>query len=313
MLGYIFKRLMVMFPLLFLLSAVLFVYMRVLPGDPIAGILGPDATPELIKQLRTQYGLDQPILQQYITWLGNIFHGNLGISYTSQQLITPILVHRIPATLQLMMSGFIVSLIIGIPAGFFAGRNRGSWIDNLLSPISLLGLSMPIFWVGTLLIMLVGVKWQLLPAEGYIPFSENPMLSLKLTIMPAITLGLVLAPYLARLTRAATVEIDHEAFMYQAHAKGLRKRTIILRYSARNVLPQIMVVLGMQLGGLLGGQVIVEQLFNWPGIGRLLIQGALQRDYSMVQAVILIIATLFILINLLVEILYASLDKRVRL
>lgn len=302
-----------MIPLVFLLSAVLFIYMRVLPGDPVAGILGPEATPELITQLRGKFGLDQPILSQYIIWIRDLFHGNLGISYTSQQQITPLLIARIPATLQLLLSGFLVSLAIGLPLGFLAGRKRGTVLDNILSTFSLIGLSMPIFWIGTLFVMFVGVSWKLLPAEGYIPFSEDPGLSLKLTILPAMTLGLVLAPYLARLTRAVTIEIEHESFMHQARANGLKDSTITFRYSARNVLPQLLVVLGMQFGGLLGGQVIVEQLFNWPGVGRLLIQGALQRDYPMVQAVILIIAVLFVLINLVIEILHALMDKRIRL
>jgi peptide/nickel transport system permease protein len=304
---------MFMIPLVFLLSALLFIYMRVLPGDPVAGILGPEATPELTAQLRATFGLDQPILSQYLIWIRDLFQGNLGISYTSQQEITPLLIARIPATLQLLLAGFLVSLTFGLPLGFLAGRKRGSVLDNVLSTFSLIGLSTPIFWIGTLFVMVVGVSWQLLPAEGYVPFSEDPLMSLKLTILPALTLGLVLAPYLARLTRAATIEIEYESFMNQARANGLKNSTITFRYAARNVLPQILVVLGMQLGGLLGGQVIVEQLFNWPGVGRLLIQGALQRDYPMVQAVILIIAILFVLINLMAEILHALMDKRIRL
>lgn len=313
MLRYFLNRVMVMIPLVFLLSALLFIYMRVLPGDPVAGILGPEATPELTAQLRATFGLDQPILSQYIIWIRDLFQGNLGISYTSQQEITPLLIARIPATLQLLLSGFLVSLTFGLPLGFLAGRKRGSVLDNVLSTFSLIGLSTPIFWIGTLFVMVVGVSWRLLPAEGYVPFSEDPLMSLKLTILPALTLGLVLAPYLARLTRAATIEIEYESFMNQARANGLKNSTITFRYAARNVLPQILVVLGMQLGGLLGGQVIVEQLFNWPGVGRLLIQGALQRDYPMVQAVILIIAILFVLINLIAEILHALMDKRIRL
>lgn len=302
-----------MIPLLFGLSAILFVYMRVIPGDPVAGILGPQATPELKQQFTELFGLDKPILTQYWEWLIGLANGDFGISYTSQQPIGPLLIDRIPATLQLLMGGFISSLVIGLPLGFLAGRKRGSVFDNFLSTFALLGLSMPIFWIGTLFIMYVGVAWGILPPEGYVPFSENPLESLRLSILPSITLGLVLAPYIARLTRAATIEVEQEPFMYQSQAKGLREKTIRVRYSARNVLPQITIVLGMQLGGLLGGQVIVEQLFNWPGLGRVLIQGALQRDYPIVQAVVLIVAFLFVLINLFAEILHAILDKRIRL
>jgi peptide/nickel transport system permease protein len=302
-----------MIPLIFALSALLFVYMRILPGDPVAGILGPEATPELRQQLREFFGLDKPILEQYLLWLSDLTRGDFGISYTSQQEITPLLINRIPATLQLLLGGFFVSLSIGLPIGFLAGRKRGSLFDNIFSTFALMGLSMPIFWIGTLFVMYVGVSWGILPPEGYVPFSEDPVQSLKFTILPALTLGLVLAPYLARLTRAATIEIQQEPFMYQSQAKGLKKSTITFRYAARNVLPQILVVLGMQLGGLLGGQVIVEQLFNWPGVGRLLIQGALQRDYTVVQAVIMIVAILFVLINLAAEMLHAVLDKRIRL
>ncbi|MBM3743766.1 MAG: ABC transporter permease [Actinobacteria bacterium] len=313
MLKYFVNRLLFMIPLIFGLSALLFVYMRVLPGDPVAGILGPEATPELRAQFTTLFGLDKPILEQYLIWLADLTRGDFGISYTSQQDITPLLIDRIPATLQLLLGGFFVSLAIGLPIGFLAGRRRGSLFDNIFSTLALMGLSMPIFWIGTLFIMYIGVAWGILPPEGYVPFSENPKESLRLTILPSLTLGLVLAPYLARLTRAATIEVQQEPFMYQSQAKGLKNRTITFRYSARNVLPQILVVLGMQLGGLLGGQVIVEQLFNWPGVGRLLIQGALQRDYPVVQAVILIVSILFVLINLSVEMLHAVLDRRIRL
>jgi peptide/nickel transport system permease protein len=300
-------------PLLFGLSILMFAYVRAVPGDPIAGMLGPGGSPELIAQLRHRYGLDLPVLVQYWNWLVGLFRGDLGVSYGSGQGITPILINRIPATLQLTLAGAVVVVLVGLPAGFFAGIYKDSWLDRALSITSLVGLSTPPFWLGTLLILLIAVQLHWLPAGGYVPFARNPVASLKVTIMPALALGLSLAPYLARMTRAATVEVQQEQFIKHARAKGLKPSTILWRYAARNAILPVIVVLGLQLGRLLGGQVIIEELFNWPGVGRLLIQGAIQRDYAMVQALVLVIAAAYILLNLLAELLHAALDPRIRL
>jgi peptide/nickel transport system permease protein len=310
---YALYRIVVLVFLLFGLSILSFLYMQLVPGDPVAGMLGPAGNPELIAQLRHQFGLDQPLLTQYWHWLSGAVHGDLGISFASRQPIGPILIHRIPATLQLTIASMIWVVLIGWPSGFLAGLHKDTWVDRVFSVFALVGLSMPFFWIGTVLILVFSVKLHLLPSGGYVPLTEDPWASIKFTIMPSLALGLGLAPYLARMTRAATVEVQQEQFVAHAHAKGLSRRRIGRRYTARNAVLPIVVVLGLQIGLLLGGQVIIEELFNWPGVGRLLVGGVIQRDYFMVQAVILVLAALYALLNLAAELVHAWLDPRIRL
>jgi peptide/nickel transport system permease protein len=310
---YALYRILTLFVLLFGLSVATFLYMQLVPGDPVAGMLGPAGNPELIAQLRHEFGLDQPLLTQYWQWLSGLVHGDLGISFSSRQPIGPILIHRIPATLQLTIASMIWVVLLGWPAGFFAGLRKDTWIDRVFSVVALVGLSTPVFWLGTVLILVLSVKLHWLPSGGYVAFTDDPLTSVRNTLMPSLALGLALAPYLARMTRAATVEVQQEQFTAHAHAKGLRRRRIAVRYSARNAVLPIVVVLGLQVGLLLGGQVIVEEIFNWPGVGRLLVGGAIQRDYFMVQAVILVLAALYGVLNLGAELLHAWLDPRIRL
>jgi peptide/nickel transport system permease protein len=314
MLKYALYRLCLAVPLLFLLSILTFVYIQIIPGDPVAGMLGPGGTPALVHQLRHELGLDRPILSQYWHWLSNLVaHGDLGISFITRQPLTPILINRIPATLQLTVTGLIFTVAFGWLGGFLAGAFKDTWVDRTLSGLTLVGLSMPMFWIGTILILVFAVHLRWLPAGGYVPLNVDAVESIKDSLMPGVAMGLGLAPYLARMTRAATVEVQHEPFLRHTRAKGLRRRTVLLRYSARNAVPPTVVVIGLQLGSLLGGQVIVEQLFNWPGLGRLLIEGAIQRDYYKVQAVILVIAAFYLVLNLAAELVHAALDPRIRL
>jgi peptide/nickel transport system permease protein len=313
MVRYAVYRLVILVVLLFGLSIATFLYMQLVPGDPVAGMLGPAGNPELIAQLRHQFGLDQPVLTQYWHWLTGLFHGDLGISFSSRQAIGPILIHRIPATLQLTIASMIWVVLIGWPSGFFAGLRKDTWVDRLFSVFALVGLSTPFFWIGTVLILVLSVKLHWLPSGGYVPLTKDPWASIRDTLMPSLALGLGLAPYLARMTRAATVEVQQEQYVAHARAKGLSPRRIAVRYSSRNAILPIVVVLGLQLGLLLGGQVIIEELFNWPGVGRLLVGGAIQRDYFMVQAVVLVLAALYALLNLGAELMHAWLDPRIRL
>jgi peptide/nickel transport system permease protein len=294
------------------LSLVLFIYIQLIPGDPVAGMLGPTADPALVARIRHELGLDQPILVQYLHWVQGLSRGDLGISFSSRFPITPILIARIPATLQLTMTGMLVVILIGAPFGFIAGLFKDTWIDRLLSIGALVGLSSPIFWLGTVMILVFAVQLRWLPSLGYVAFMDDPLASIRFSILPSITLGLALAPYLARMTRAATIEVQQEQFVALAHAKGLKRATIIARYSARNAVLPIVIVLGLQLGRLLGGQVIVEVLFAWPGVGRLLIGGVIERDYFMVQAVVLIFAVIYVILNLLAEMIHGWLDPRIR-
>jgi peptide/nickel transport system permease protein len=306
-------RLLLLVFLLLGLSVLSFFYLQLVPGDPVSGMLGPAGTPELIRQLRHQFGLDQPLWTQYWHWVSGAVHGDLGISFSSRQPIGPILIDRIPATLQLTLVSMVFTVFIGWPMGFFAGRHKDTWVDRTFSLLALVGLSTPVFWIGTVLILVVSVHHHWLPSQGYVPFRDDPWESLKDSLMPGFALGLALAPYLARMTRAATVEVQQEQFVAFAHTKGLKPRTISLRYSARNAILPIVVVLGLQLGRLLSGQVIIEELFAWPGVGRLMVEGVQERDYFMVQAVVLCMAALLAFLNLAAELIHAWLDPRIRL
>lgn len=313
MLRYIVNRLLIVLPLLLALTVLLFIYVHAVPGDPIAGMLGPNGTPEMIAQIRADRGLDRPLTEQYWGWLSGLVQGDLGVSLISGQDITPIVIDRIPATIQLTFAGLFFVVLFGFPAGYLAGKHKGGWLDRILSPAALLGLSMPAFWVGTLLILILGVQLRLFPTGGYVAFEDDPWQSIRLTIMPALVLGITLSPFLARMVRASTVELAREPFIVQARTRGLLPATISRRYLLRNAILPVVVIIGMQLGTLIGGQVVVEQLFNWPGVGRLLIEGAVRRDYLLVQSLIFVIAVIYILINLLTEVVHAWLDPRVRL
>ncbi len=313
MLRYLAHRLLIVIPLLFALSILLFFYVHAVPGDPIAGMLGPAGTPELIEQLRAERGLDRPLWVQYWDWISGFVVGDFGISLITGQQITPIVIDRIPATLQLTAAGLFMIIAIGFPLGYLAGKHKGGWLDRILTPATLVGVSLPQFWVGTILVLVLAVQLRWLPSGGYVPFADDPWQSLRLTIMPALVLGITLSPLMARLVRVATAQLQNEQFVLQARMRGLQPGTISRRYLLRNAVVPVLVIIGMQLGTLIGGQVIVEQLFNYPGLGRLLVEGATERDYLMVQSLTFLIAIIYVLINLFAEIVHAWLDPRVRL
>lgn len=309
---YLAARTAVLIPLLFGLSILIFLYIHVIPGNPVAGMLGPAATKPLVDQLTRQFGLDQPLYTQYWHWLRGLLTGNLGISFVSRQAIAPILVNRAPASLQLTLAGMVLVVVIGWPLGFLAGLYKDSWLDHVISTLAGLGLAVPQFWLGTIFILIFSISLHLLPAEGYVAFTSQPSRNLSDLVMPALVLGLSLSPYLIRMTRAATIEVQQEMFVWHARAKGLSRWRIVRRYIARNAILPIVVVLGLQLGTLIGGQVIVEEIFGWPGLGALLVQGVVQRDYFVIQAVVLVIAIFYALIYLGTELLQAVLDPRLR-
>ncbi len=313
MLRYIINRLVLFIPLLFGLSIVVFIYIHLIPGDPVQAMVGPYGSQEFVAQLREEFGLNRPLYVQYVDWLTNALRGDLGITFRSRQPIAPLLAARIPATLELALGGLIIAILMGLPTGIIAGLNKNSRFDYIFSVLSLGGYSMPIFWSGTLLLLLLGVKWQVLPSQGYVPFKDDPIQNLKHLTMPAVTLGIALSPYIGRMARAAVVETLQEPFVAFARAKGLKRVTILSRYVLRHAITSIVVVLGLDIGYLLSGQIIVEELFNWPGAGRVIVRAILERDYFMVQATILIYAGVFLLINFLVELLHAWLDPRVQL
>jgi peptide/nickel transport system permease protein len=310
---YTVERVLLAIPLLFGLSLLVFAYVRLIPGDPVTAMLGVQATPDLVARLKAQYGFDQPIWDQYVLWFGNIVQGDFGISFRSRQPVLPIIVDRLPATFQLMAGGLLVSLVVGVPAGIVAGMRYRSRTDGVISTVTLVGLGSPGFWTGTILMVVFALQLRLLPSQGYTPFVQDPIRSFQFMILPSVAVGLVVAPFLVRYVRANVIEIMKEPFVPYADARGLRERVIFWRYIIRNVLPSFVVVLGVLVGALLAGSVVIEALFNWPGMGRIFIGAVTERDYAMIQALILVYGVIFVAANLVAEIAQAWLDPRIRL
>lgn len=310
---YALQRILLALPLLFGLSLLVFFYVRIIPGDPVTAMLGVQANPELVARLRAQYGFDQPILDQYAMWLGNVLHGDFGISFRSRQAVAPLIVERIPATIQLMLGGLLVSLVIAIPFGIRAGMRYRHRSDTVISTITLVGLGSPGFWLGTILMVIFALVLKWLPSQGYTPFAQDPVASIRYMLLPSIAIGLVGAPFLVRVVRSTVIEIMKEPFVPYADARGLQEKVIFWRYIIRNLLPQFVVVFGVLVGALLAGSVAIEALFNWPGMGRIFIGAVTERDYAMLQALILVYGIIFVVINLLAEIAQAALDPRIRL
>ena len=292
-----------MIPPLLGLTVVLFILIRV-GGDPVAHMVEPDATEEEVQLVREAYGFDRPFLEQYVTQFSLIIRGDFGDSLRFKEPAMPLVIDRLPATLELALASIVVALLIAAPAGILSAVYQNTWIDFLVTTSSTLGRAMPNFWIGIMLILVVGVQLRWLPPSG--------RLELVSIILPAITLGTSIATTLARVLRSSLLEVMRRDYMTTAHAKGLRKWTVILRHGLRNALIAVVTVFGLQMAWLLGGSVIIEEVFAWPGMGRLLLRSVLLRDLAVVQAGVMVFALVTMFTNLVVDILYASLDPRIR-
>jgi peptide/nickel transport system permease protein len=312
-LRYTLYRVLLAIPLLFGLSILVFAYVRLIPGDPVTAMLGVQSNPDLVARLKAQYGFDQPILSQYLLWIDHLFRGDFGISFRTRQAVAPLIAERIPATLQLMFGGLFVGLGLAVPLGIVAGTRYRSRIDGIISTITLIGLGSPGFWLGTILLVIFALVLHVLPSQGYTPFFDNPGESLRVMVLPSVSLGLVAAPYLIRVIRSFVIEIMKEPYIPYADARGLHERLIFWRYIVRNLLPQFVVIFGVLVGALLAGSVAIEALFNWPGMGRIFIGAVTERDYAMLQVLILVYGVIFVVVNLIAEIAQAALDPRIRL
>lgn len=313
MIRYTLQRVLLSIPLLIGLSVVVFAYVRIIPGDPVTAMLGVQANPDLVARLNAQYGFDQPVVDQYLLWVGNVLQGDFGISFRNRQPVMPLIIDRIPATLQLLFGGLFVALIISIPAGIKSGMRYRTRTDRVISSITLVGLGSPGFWIGTILIVIFSLTLHWLPSQGYVPFTEDPVASIRFMILPSLAIGLVVSPFLIRYIRANVIEIMKEPFVPYADARGLVEKVIFRTYIIRNVLPSFAVVLGVLIGALLAGALVIEALFNWPGMGRIFIAAVTERDYAMIQALILVYGVIFVVSNLIAEIAQAWLDPRIRL
>jgi len=312
MLAYLVKRLLSLIPVLFGISLVSFILIHLVPGDTVSVILGTNTTAVSAAALRAAFGLDRPAPVQYITWLGGLLHGDFGQSFITGQPILGTIMSRLPATAELTLAALLLSLCIALPAGIIAAIKQYSAADYVGTTVSLLGLSLPSFWLATILTIVFSVVWHVLPPSGFVAITTDPVGNLRDLILPTVTLGTGLAAVVMRYTRSAMLEVVRQEYIKTARIKGLPERMIIAKHALKNALMPIVTIIGLQTAYLLGGVVIIEQIFDWPGIGKLMLNAVYQRDYPLVQGVILVIAVLFVLINLVVDILYAYLNPRIR-
>jgi peptide/nickel transport system permease protein len=309
---YILRRLLQMIPVLFLVSLIVFSLIHLTPGDPATSMLGEEATPEAVAALRQKLGLDRSLPEQYVRWLGAVMQGDLGRSIRSNQPVSQAIMDRLPVTIELSLIAVLISLAIAIPTGIISAMRRNSAIDTTSTTVALLGVSLPNFFLAILLIFLFSLKLGWLPPIGYTPFLDNPAENLKRMLMPAITLGTALAAIVMRMTRSSLLEVLDQDYVRTARAKGLTESSMVRRHALRNAMIPVVTVVGLQVGGLLGGAIITESIFVLPGIGRLLVDSILQRDFPLVQGVVRFAALAFLLANLAVDLLYAFLDPRIR-
>ena len=312
MLGFLVRRLLIAIPTILLISVFVFSLQKLLPGDPVLVMAGEERDPEIIDALREKYRLNDPIPVQYIAWAGNALRGDLGISLRTNQPVLELIGEKLPVTIQLAVMALIIAMAIGIPAGVISAYKKGTWIDWLANLIALSGLSVPNFWLGIMLILLVSVNLGWLPASGYQPLSEDPLQSIRTMLMPAFVLGTALAATLMRHTRSAMLSVLQSDYVRTARAKGLRERAVLVKHALRNALVPVVTVTTLLFGELLAGAVLTEQIFTIPGFGKLVVDAVFNRDYAVVQGIVLCTGIAFIFMNILADAAYRVLNPRMR-
>jgi peptide/nickel transport system permease protein len=314
--AFLVRRLLITLVLIWLVTTVVFMFVRLLPGDPASAILGTSEsfqpTEAQLNTVRQRLGLDRPLHEQYATYLSGLVRGDLGQSLTSGRDVTLDLRLRLGRTLQLMVPALLLSSLLGIAVGVLAARARGRLLDPILSVIGLVGFSVPVFVVGNVMVLILALELEWLPSSGYIDFTQDPMRSLRYMVMPTIALALAPLAVTMRMTRTTVVEELGLDYVRTARAKGLRERVVVNRHVLKNAMLPILAVIGLQVGAAFSGSVIVEYVFNWPGIGRLLLQAIDSRDYPVIQGTVLLLSTLFVLVNLVTDISYAYVNPRLR-
>jgi len=307
------RRALISIVTLVVISLVVFTGVRMIPGDPARVMAGTDADEAGLEEIREKYGLKDPVPVQYLRWVGLALTGDLGESIRTRQSVAWTVAIKLPITMELAGFAILIAVAIAIPAGVLAAVRRNSVWDLLASGASLCGVSVPNFWLGIMLILLVSVRLGWLPASGFVPFWEDPLGNLQRMIMPAFVLGTALAAVLMRQTRNSMIEVLSADYIRTARAKGLAGRAVVFRHAIRNGLIPVVTILGLQMGALMGGAVVTEQIFVVPGFGRLVVEAVFTRDYPLVQGVVLITASAYVLINLAVDVSYSFLNPRIRI
>jgi len=290
-----------------------FALLQLVPGDPVRVALGTRYTEEAYTALRAASGLDRPLAEQFFSYIASALTGDLGVSFRTGQAVTVTLLDRLPATISLAVVGVVIALLIALPAGIWSGLHEGRFSDAVVRVTSQAGVSLPDFWLGLLLITVVasGLGW--LPSSGYVAITEDPVQWARRVTLPALTVGLVAAAIMTRYVRTAVLEVSHAGYVRTARSKGLPARVVTGRHVVRNALIPILTITGIQLASILGGVIVVEVVFAWPGLGRLTYDAVAARDYPLIQGAVLLMAAMFLLINLLVDALYSVVDPRIRL
>ena len=311
MVSHIARKLIEVIPILLLVSIILFAIINMLPGDAAMAVMGESLNQEDLVRTRSELGLDKPIYVRYADWLGKVLHGDLGRAIKSHQPVTEIIMQRLPVTVELTLLAMLISTVLAVPAGIFAALRRNSAWDVVNGIVSMIGIAMPPFWMGILLILLFSVWTGLLPSSGYVSFFKDPVKNLQHMAMPAFTIGFAFAATIMRQTRSSMLEVLGEEYIVTARAKGLRESVVIWKHALRNALIPVVTVISMQMGRLIGGAVVTEIVFALPGVGREMVDSIIARDYPVVMALILITALCVVLTNTLVDIIYVVIDPRI--
>lgn len=312
MVSYIARRLVGLVPVLFGVTILVFAIMHLSPGDPAKIILGPKATEESIAKMNVQLGLDQPLHIQYVTWIGNVVTGDWGRSIQMKMEVLPLVLDRFYATIILTIASALIATVIGIGVGIISAYRKYSWVDRSLMLFVLIGFCLPVFWLGIIFQIFFGLKLGILPISGMYPAGQSGFwLLLQHLVLPSLALSAGAGAIIARMTRSSMLEVFEQDYIRTARSKGINERRVIYIHALKNAFIPVLTVLGMQVGFLLAGAVLVEMVFSWPGIGTLMVNGILARDFPLVQGIILLVATTYVLVNLVIDILYAILDPRI--
>ena len=306
------RRLVLAVPLLFGMSMLVFGLMRLVPGDPAVVVLGYKATPEGVKALREAFHLDEPMPEQYMRWLAGLLRGDFGLDFRQNEPIGRMILDRLPVTLELTLLATLGATLVGVPLGLLGGARRRGLADRATLAVGLVGVSIPDFWLGIMLMLGLSLGAGLLPSGGFVPIGESVVENLQHLLLPAVTLAVSRAAVLGRLSRAAVLDVAQRSFVQFARAKGLAEAAVLFRHVLPNAAIPIVTVLGLQIGYMLGGAIVVEMIFTLPGVGRMTLDAVLERNYPVVQSTVLVIGAMFMLVNLATDILYGVIDPRVR-
>ena len=309
---FIAKRIISVIPVLIIVSIVIFSLIHLVPGDPATAMLGDLATEEDIAALRIRMGLDKPLIEQYFIWIGNIFHGDFGMSVVNNETVGSLIISHIRPTISLAIYALVIAAVIAIPLGMIASRKKGSAIDHVVSVISLAGISLPSFLLGLFLMLLFSVKFRIFPVSGYKEISEGFLEHIRSLTLPAIALGFMNAALMMRMTRASMLEVLGSDYIKMAKAKGVKEFSLLAKHAFKNTLVTLITIFGQSIVQALSGAAVVESLFAVPGLGQLMVKSIGRRDYYVIQAIVLLIAVINVVINMIIDILYGFVDPRVR-